>query len=94
MSDTPPPKKHFSYARLNPDVLVEAMRSAGIHGRHAWTGSREYLPGARHRQGAKYNQPLGCLEHGTIPFRWRWALSHQDNLHYLKDRLDDIPPRL
>ncbi|HNM82972.1 MAG: MMPL family transporter [Mycobacterium sp.] len=88
-------EKHFSYARLNPDILlVEAghdlRNPADMLDLDRIAGSIFRVPGIARVQSI--TRPLGYnIEHGTIPFQVAMGpVPIRDNLHYLKDRLDDI----
>ena len=87
--------QHFTYARLNPDILL-------VEADHDLRNPTDMLdldriavnifrvPGIARVQSI--TRPLGYnIEHGTIPFQISMGpIPIRDNLHYLKDRLDDI----
>jgi RND superfamily putative drug exporter len=87
--------KHFTYARLNPDILlVEAdhdlRNPVDMLDLDRIAANIFRVPGIARVQSI--TRPLGYnIEHGTIPFQVSVGpLPIRDNLRYLKDRLDDI----
>ncbi|WP_343600882.1 MMPL family transporter [Mycobacterium sp.] len=87
--------QHFTHARLNPDLLL-------VEADHDLRNPTDMLdldriaqymfrvPGIARVQSI--TRPLGYnIEHGTIPFQiGMQPVPIRENLHYLRDRLDDI----
>ncbi|MDI3315975.1 MAG: MMPL family transporter [Mycobacterium sp.] len=87
--------QHFTYARLNPDILlVEAdhdlRNPVDMLDLDRIAGNIFRVPGIARVQSI--TRPLGYnIEHGTIPFQVAMGpIPIRDNLRYLKDRLADI----